>query len=142
MKKDSGTTRRQFLQGSAAFLAAWWLGGCSPKAPEPGTGVAADAIAADRYDGFFSVRQAAEEIGHHYIEDYPAEAREDVLTDLIEQSLGAEGSQASTEQAQLGDQLRRVIRADFKAGRVAVLDGWLLSLTEVRLCALMALRAG
>ena len=134
MKMENGTTRRDFLQGSAAFFAAWLLGACSPKAPD------SDTSATDRYDAFFSFRQAAEEIGHHYIDDYPAEALEDALKDMIDRSLGEVGSLTSADQEQLAELVRLAIRRDFKAGRTVTIDGWMLSVTEARLCALMALR--
>jgi len=38
-------------------------------------------------------------------------------------------------------QLAARVREDFAAGRIVMLDGWMLSATEARLCAL-ALRSG
>ena len=40
---------------------------------------------------------------------------------------------------ELGNRLSQRIQMDFSVGRTVSLDGWLLSLAEVRVCALAAL---
>jgi hypothetical protein len=65
-------------------------------------------------------RAAARAIGAAYLRAYPG----DTLADAR--------AAAGLPRAQIA--LR--VRADFAAGRVVMLDGWMLSATEVRLCAL------
>lgn len=51
----------------------------------------------------------------------------------------AEAPRAGT--GEIRKRLARRIQGDFAAGRTVILDGWLLTQTEVRLCALAALQA-
>jgi hypothetical protein len=101
---------------------------------------AADAPSAiERLSALVQPRASAALIGRAYLARFPQEAEPSALTRHIIADL------ASSEAAlmRLGDRdlrarfaVRR--RADFAEGRLAVIDGWLVSRTEARLCALAA----
>ncbi len=87
-----------------------------------------------------SDRKAAQRIGRAYLADHPAEAHTDHLTRVLEARLDME-TEAVTHLApsRLRVLLDEAIRADFAGFDTVMLDGWVLSRTEVRLCALAAL---
>ena len=65
-----------------------------------------------------------------------------LLTDQILAGLGIDHAQAENiARAQMRQRLARQIQADFAAGRTVRLDGWVVALTEARLCALAACKA-
>lgn len=71
-------------------------------------------------------RASARTIGLAYLAVAPGESSAEQLRERL-------GSLADA--ARIAEQ----VRADFAAGRVVVIDGWTLSLTEARACALVAL---
>ena len=71
-------------------------------------------------------------IGERYLEQHPDEAAVDALSAAVDLPAGEGPAFAA---------LRGRIHADLEAGRVAVVDGWVLAVTEARLCALVALGA-
>ena len=88
------------------------------------------------------LRQAgsAARIGRAFLGRYPAAADVVWLTDVLSEALRRRGcnlDQASSEA--LRQALGQQVRDDFAAARVARVDGWVLSVTEARLCALVAL---
>ena len=78
---------------------------------------------------------AAAPTGAAYLEAHPAEADRDRLVAILSRELRDDG--AAT--ASLGAAVDRRIRRDFQQGRTVEIEGWLLSLTEARLCALARL---
>ena len=91
--------------------------------------------------------QSAKTVGKAYLRRFPDEG--DIQT--LSRSIGLDvrtGFQRKTGQLVVGRSehslkrwARDRIRADFTDGRVVVLDGWILSQFEVRLCALVYLIA-
>jgi hypothetical protein len=79
--------------------------------------------------GFFDDPSAARRVGEAYLERYPAEAGEERLTRLL--GLGG-GQPLAVEQARV----RAAVRRDYEESRLALVEGWYLSRTEGRLCAL------
>ena len=76
-------------------------------------------------------------LGARYRETTPAERDAASLEDAIRQSLPSSASRSGNSAAQLA----RLVRDDFEAGRTVVVDGWILSATEARQCALFSLAA-
>jgi hypothetical protein len=72
---------------------------------------------------------AARRVGEAYLERYPGEAGEERLTRLLGL---ADGQPPAVQQAQVGAAVRR----DYQESRLALVEGWYLSRTEARLCAL------
>lgn len=75
-------------------------------------------------------------LGREYLATVPWEADREVLRRLLPRLDHREAAGDAP-----GEPLRRWVRDDFDAGRVVSVRGWLLSRTEARLCALVALGA-
>jgi hypothetical protein len=71
-------------------------------------------------------------IGKSYRTTTPAEAEEQKLISL----LNTDGSQASDPAHQLDAKARQ----DYAAGKTVTIDGWMISVTEARQCALYSLQ--
>ena len=77
-------------------------------------------------------RDSAASLGRAYLAVMPGEASAVRLVPLI---LG----KAAAPIGQEGARVRSRIQADFDAAQVVTIDGWIVSRTEARLCALCAL---
>jgi hypothetical protein len=113
--------RRAFLllaAGAGVGAAAAW------RLLDGGGGSANEVVAA-----LFDDMDAASTIGEAYLESYPGEAGEEMLTSL----LGLSESLPPTVQ---GERLRADVRRDYAESRLVLVEGWYLSRTEARLCAL------
>ncbi len=88
-------------------------------------------------------RESAAIIGKEYLRCVPKESNIDVLVDLICSPGG--GEQREVMYSGDAKALRAILssrqRDDFANGRTIKVQGWILSATEVRLCALAALTA-
>jgi hypothetical protein len=121
-------TRRGFLAGLAAGvvgaavgLRLYWSGARTP-------------VGAERLASTLSHTDSAVRLGRRYLEGAPEEANAGRLIALIgTQPAGGESDAA------LRERLQTCIRQDFIDGTTVAVDGWLLSLTEARLCALVSL---
>lgn len=77
------------------------------------------------------------EIGFSYCMATPHEAHAEALQDAILADLEASGA-AAEPAVHAG--LRRQVSGDFAAGRTVTVNGWVLSVTEARQCALYSLQ--
>lgn len=68
------------------------------------------------------------QLGKSYLEKYPAENSVSQLVDLIIKETGSNP-----------DELQEKIKQDFREHNTVILQGWLLSITEARQCALFSL---
>ncbi|MFZ1623500.1 MAG: twin-arginine translocation signal domain-containing protein [Gammaproteobacteria bacterium] len=123
MAATNRISRRDFLQvtASIAVTAAITLanGQTSPVSPEP---------AINHRLASLRGRPGTIIIAQQYFSLYPQHAKHAVLQPLIEADMAAHhGSLAA------------LLKADFCASRTMLADGWLLALTEARLCALAGL---
>lgn len=101
--------------------------------------VAGPDPAVARLVGLFKHRDSARAIGSAYLTTRPEEANTHKLVQLI---TGADEDPFvvdRTSDTELCAWVRRRQARDFATGRIVNLDGWLLSATEVRICALAAL---
>lgn len=83
---------------------------------------------------------AARTVGHAYLRETPQEDNAGMLTEMILQS-GTDLRQRSDilSEKDLIAKLRNIITEDFISENTVQVDGWVLSRTEARLCALCAL---
>jgi hypothetical protein len=80
---------------------------------------------------------SAREIGRHYLARYPEEEGDVNLARLILSPMSPEsGDVAALDHRELSTLVTSRVRADFENGRTVEIGGWILSRTEVRLCAL------
>ena len=77
--------------------------------------------------------EGASYLGRRYLQAHPSEARGDVLVSRLV------GTRAPTSAREASRAVAAGIRSDYAAGRSVRVDGWVLSLTEARLYALVAL---
>jgi hypothetical protein len=124
-------TRRGFLTGlatgivgAALGLRLYWTHGRTP-------------VEAARLARLLPHADSAARLGQRYLEDAPQEADAMRLVALIGIAPAAGKSDAA-----LREHLETRIRQDFIDGATVTVDGWLLSRTEARLCALVALMQG
>ncbi len=112
------TRRRLLALAAAAGVGAvgWRLADGGADSPE------------ERLTAVLGERDAARSVGRRYLAGHPDERDERALLRLLMPL----GDPATLTQ----ERVRRVVRSDFVAGRVVLVDGWYLSQTEARLCAL------
>jgi hypothetical protein len=124
---SEATTRRRFLSCAVVLGAggalSWWVGvsGC-------GRGARLDL------SGIFGEVEPALEVGRDYLERFPEEASRAELEKRLLALLPGDAELAELRAALLG-----AIRRDFAEDRVFRHEGWVLSRTGGRLCALARL---
>jgi hypothetical protein len=127
-------TRRTFLAGLAAGIVGaalglrqYWSGG----------GVTREAM---RLAGVLRHPDSAALLGRLYLDGNPKEANAARLVTLIGAAHGpALPPVTAAPDESLRSGLEERIRNDFIHGDTVAVDGWLLSITEARLCALVSL---
>ncbi len=123
--------RRVFIQLSAytaAALALPFTNGCTTK-----------SIDAEAQPLFFSHLVDAKtiaEAGRAYRRANQKEDDENKLRALL---LGTSGLPASSDDKTIRTMLDSKVNIDFKTGKVTMVNGWVLSLTEARQCALFSI---
>ena len=124
--------RRIFIKFSAytaAAVAIPALNACNQKPINT-------AIAAPQFLKHFLDSKAIIETGHAYLKQVPSENNKNKLSDL----LTSDASLRSTSDTKtVFSYFDKKTRQDFEAGKITVVDGWVLSVTEARQCALFAL---
>ena len=80
---------------------------------------------------------SVKELGTEYLTRYPDEAHEGALLALLSAELGAFWPFADSQR--LAQRFHEQRRSDFEQGRIVRFGGWMLSRTELRLCALTAI---
>lgn len=88
-------------------------------------------------------RDATARLGEAYLRAYPAERSLAVLLAAIEEAIGAQrrSNGAAGDALAALEQLQRAVRDDYVRGEVVSVDGWLVSRTEARVYAVIALHA-
>lgn len=118
--------RRSFLRlAGSGFAALVGLAGCVRSGPE------AEAFARPDLLDLFGNEQDVRALGAAYRAAFPSEDGEDALRAALASDTAAA--------ADLPEALRMRVRQDFEEGRTVELDGWILSVTEARQCALFSL---
>ena len=73
------------------------------------------------------------DIGHRYLQSFPQERKRAFLKSAVT------GDKQVQDARQLRTLLAQKREHDFRNGNIAIVDGWVLSRTEARACALVAL---
>jgi hypothetical protein len=140
MRKDRRTLLRRSVMLATAALFSRGAASLAGPAPAGVAGFAGRspveprAAAADALADTFMNRTSAAAVGRSDLRLRPAEADLEALIRLI-------GIDAGKDRPDLKSAVRARVREDFDQGRVVALDGAILSETELRLCALAALRS-
>jgi hypothetical protein len=85
--------------------------------------------------------KAIRAIGSTYKQQVPAEKEDRKLAHLILRDTKGHKIPESTENNKLEDLIAQKIQHDFEHGRTVVVNGWVLSQTEARQCALFSSQA-
>ena len=134
--------RRQFLGAAAAGAALTIIGVGASEADQLG---AANRVRPQLLDALGA--DTVREIGHAYRADVAAESTPEALEAALTIQSGHYGQGVRHlryltpgSDPNIGMTGEERVRADFAAGRVVVVRGWILSVTEARECALFSLR--
>jgi hypothetical protein len=124
----NGTSRR-------AFLEAVVLGGSLVAASLAATPVLRGTTEAWR----LAAREPVLRFGRRYLDLVPHEADRRLLIGRLHDAMASSSDRSSSIRA-----FTAACATDLAAGRIVVLDGWVMPVTEARVCALVALsrRAG
>jgi hypothetical protein len=88
----------------------------------------------------FVHQESAQAIGRAYLQRFPQEANIRTLEDQIAQGIaGGRTLLVATGKPEISKLLSNRIRQDFATDQVVKVQGWILSITEARLCALTTL---
>lgn len=97
-----------------------------------------DAVAPAEFHGLIRHRASAARIGRRYLATLPSTPDRSRLLEMSP-ALGRILQATSRSRALAADLLRTTIADDFRRADTVVVDGWVLSATEARLCAVIAL---
>jgi hypothetical protein len=131
-------SRRAFLSMLGVFAA---IGFVQPAGALAGLGgsAASDPLVS-KLARFFTQKESASRVGREYLRCVPGEADARLLVDLICSTREERRKVfAGADKGKLRELLMLQQRRDFESGRTVNVRGWILSQTEVRLCALAAL---
>jgi hypothetical protein len=138
MSDERRMSRRRFLLWSAGLGGALWVSSNRGWALLPW--IDRQSLLSRRLAALLEHQESAKSIGRAYLQRYPQEAAIGVLHNQIVSSLASDAAALIlTQDSDLKDQLDRAVRQDFEVEKIVKLHGWILSLTEARLCALTAL---
>ena len=125
-----GTTpRRRFIRGVIPALFAS-LAIAPPRLPRPAT--------PGNFDGLIRRRESAERIGRRYLAMLPPDtdrSRLLAMSPALDRALRAVRHRPEIA----AGLLRQGISDDFSHANTVIVDGWVLAVTEARLCAVIAL---
>ena len=133
--------RREFLHSAllCAPLARFALFAGSGAAAAPACVRSEDLVAV--LSDFYRDPESAKQVGRVYLATRPGATQvSQLVSELATGDSGALHAVAS-DRNRLRKHLQRQHREDFRLDRIVLVGGWILSLTEARLCALATLRA-
>ena len=126
-------SRRRLLAALIGLAATTVLGGCEPRTA--GTGQTAR-----RFSRLTLDPAAARHIGDAYLRARPAERDVESLLQGLESALAEGDDKRLPEDAgRLAERLDRRVREEYRRGELVRVDDWLLSISEVRCYAVIAL---
>jgi hypothetical protein len=128
--------RRNFIITTALSAAAVSLPfmNCTGPDPELDKKISIPEVLSRTYD-----EKTIKEIGLAYGKAYPDEYNMSALEGLLKKNSDGKIISASMSEAEINTQLDNQVKNDFASGQTIVLNGWVLSLTEARQCALYTL---
>lgn len=138
MKKGFSSYRRRLLSGVISLVMATIAGrlfAISHRSPKPDRNVLKKAILA-----LFKHKESAIVIGNLYLSERPVETDPDkLLSGIISRVEKEKLGVAYHDREPFLALLKRVRKTDFAIGHTIKINGCLMSVTELRLCALVAL---
>lgn len=138
MNENPTWTKRRFLQalvslGAITLAQPVWALLPSPARRPP------DPLAV-RLAGFFIHKESAVRVGRAYLRSFPGEAdAQRLVSRLCASDPLKHRTLLDADSKRCFELLALTHRQDFEKGRIVKVDGWILSETEARLCALATL---
>jgi hypothetical protein len=138
MSKQPTIHRRQFLLFTLGITGSLVAGS---KLSGAAVGwLAPENLLHSKLTGLFMHQESAQAIGRAYLQSHPQAADARTLESQIAQSLASDRKQLiAADSRSLSELLAERIRQDFEAEQIVKVQGWILSVTEARLCALTVL---
>jgi hypothetical protein len=126
---------RRRLLASAPWVAMLAFGGRRPvpAGARPAINEAGRVLLAQ----LLSAVDSAGVVGREYLRHHPDERDPERVQHVLSVALG--GRLEGLDPTVLRERVKRRVRQDFAEDQVTLVDGWILSITEARLCALAAL---
>ena len=91
----------------------------------------------DKLSKAYECLESARVVGREYLRIVPEEAQKKILLDLVcRGSTSNKAKLLSSDIPTMRKLLQQSIRKDFETGRTVFINGWMLSQTESRVCAL------
>jgi hypothetical protein len=130
--------RRTFVRLTTAASIALYLPGpgCKPKA-STFTRILSQPGALEHICDAQTIHQ----IGEAYQKEAPSENNQSELTRLLATDTSGNQIRESSDSAAIASYLDKRVHDDFTQNKTVVINGWVLSLTEARQCALFSLTA-
>jgi len=130
--------RRTFVRLTTAASIALYLPGleCKPKSSSF-TRILSQPSALEHICDAQTIRQ----IGEAYQKQVPNENSQSELTRLLVTDISRNQISESSDTASVASYLDKRVHDDFKQNKTVIVNGWVLSLTEARQCALFSLTA-
>jgi hypothetical protein len=135
---DTNMTRRRLLQLLVGSLGAVGVGPLAQSA-ENLTRHQAKTLLPSKLSEILPHRKSASAVGREYLKIAPLEADVSRLLELIGAPEKSIRDRSSADAEALAEWLQAKQRDDFDQGRIVLVQRWMLSQTEARLCALIAL---
>jgi len=129
MRGGGQVKRRAFVVRALMLAAAGALG-----PPLTGCAGGRDMTAAD-LAAWLPHEEAVVRLGREYLGSHPGETEPAALLKLLVPAA------ARLDDAAARERMLEQVRADYAEGRTLILSGWVLSVSEARLCALAALES-
>ena len=139
MSDAFSVSRRRFLATSITLAALPLLSSVPWLTRAPGRGTSATRVIAAELSGLVDARASARAVGEAYLALRLEERSADLLTESILADLASDVPWHALTTEQLRAFLVLRIQNDFARAMTVEIDGWMLSRTEARLCALVAL---
>jgi len=132
------STRRDIFFSIGAFFQLILF---SPVFGSPRVAISSDIDLAERCAALISSPEGAAAIGRVYLANVPEERNAHNLASRVLESLkrSSETHHGDWHRLSLRAKVSRTIRWEYEQGQVVVLDGWVLSRMEARLCAFLEL---
>src|SRR5262245_28066158 len=131
MKQKTSMHRRQFFAFALTAGGALLIQAGLPGWLRPGNPLGARLVA------LFEHQDSARIVGLEYLKKYPQEADAHLLQDrIIAGFAGGYTGLAKASDSTIRKLIEDRVRQDFETDQIVKLQGWILSATEARLCAL------
>ena len=123
--------RRKFIILTSGGAIGALIPSCRSRRPDP-------ALSRPLFLSTLTDIKTLTQIGNAYRKQTPAETNETTLTDLLTGASQLDNSTPQPDNSTL--RLDNTVKEDFASGHTLTINGWVLSITEARQCALLSVQ--